>query len=88
MQLFLVKDKKGKYKLYQALPLTWFGEKLTALAQTDLKSRDEQDVDNPENSTELQATARTFPKAVLRGEDKSLHPVLAPEDNSKDETNM
>ena len=80
--------KKRKYKIYQALPLTWFGEKPRALTQTDLKSRDEQDVDNPENSTELQATARTSPKAILRGEEKSLLPVLAPKDNSKDETNM
>ena len=68
---FLVKNERGKHKIYQALPLTWFGEKLIALAQTDLRKRDEQDVDNPENSTELQATAKTFPKATVKGEEKS-----------------
>ena len=72
---FLVKNERGKYKIYQALPLTWFEEKLIALAQTDLRKRDEQDVDNPENSTELQATAKTFPKATVKGEEKSTPSV-------------
>lgn len=69
-------NKKEKHKIYQTHPFTWFGEKPTALTQTDLRNKDKQDVGNPENSTELQATAGTFPKAIARGEGKSLlHPV-------------
>ena len=68
-------NKKEKYKIYQTHPFTWFGEKPTALTQTDLRNKDEQDVDNPENSTDLQATAGTFPKAISRREGESLlHP--------------
>ena len=78
-------NKKEKHKIYQMHPLTRFGEKPTALTQTDLRNKDEQDVDNPENSTELQATAGTVPKVIARGDGKSLlHPVYAPENNSKD----
>ena len=73
MRLF----SRQKQKIYQALPLTRSGEKLTAVTQTGLKSRDEQDVDNPENSTELQATARTLHKAI-EGEKKSPASSVGP----------
>ena len=43
----------------------WFGEKLIALAQTDVRKRDEQDVDNPENSTELLLLLSRFSRVRL-----------------------
>ena len=84
MRLF----SRQKQKIYQALPLTRSGEKLTAVTQTGLKSRDEQDVDNPENSIELQTAAKTLHKAIARGEEKSCIQCGPLRTNSRDENSM
>ena len=81
-------NKKEKHKIYQMHPLTRFGEKPTALTQTDLRNKDEQDVDNPENSTELQTTAKTLHKAIARGEEKSCIQCGPLRTNSRDENSM
>ena len=69
--------RKGREIIYQDLPLIQCGEKLTALVQNDLRSRDEPNADNPENSTEFRGSYNhTFLKAIAKEEKKSLlHPV-------------
>ena len=65
-----LKNEKDPQNLSSSSPLTRFGEKLTALAQTDLRSKvdnpDEQDADNQENSTEHRQL-QNFPHSNCNG---------------------
>ena len=68
LKIKFLKNEKDPQNLSSSSPLTRFGEKLTALAQTDLRSKadnpDEQDADNQENSTEPQAIAKLSPQQL------------------------
>ena len=98
LKIKFLKNEKNPQNLSSSPPLTWFGEELTALAQTDLRSKvdnpDEQDVDNPdeqdadnqENPTELQAIAKIFPTAIVR-EEVSPTPSVGPWDTKQKNEN-
>ena len=68
LKIKFLKNEKDPQNLSSSSPLTRFGEKLTALAQTDLRSKadnpDEQDAYNQENSTEPQAIAKLSPQQL------------------------
>lgn len=73
--------EKGKYISISHPSHLIQGETDSTGSNYDLRSRDEQDVDNPETSPESQKIAATFPTGLQRK--RIFHPVWSPENNSE-----